>query len=374
MPGIGPQLVSTRVASGSAAAPIARRARSSEELLAGAGDSRSARAGTGDGRSTSTPAVVVEREPAGLDTDSATAQTIRKMCEYVRLAIADPLVRRCAAFAWRRFGQGLPSSDMKVWAVFWWVKHCIRFRQDEATMFRVGLEQEQDLLIDPRLLLRMREPAEDCDGFTMLGAAMASILGVPVYIVTVAASPDDRRRWSHVFLVALTRAGVVPLDMSHGVGPGWMIPRGHIFRWQAWGLDGRPVDIAPARFQGLHGYVRTSSRGLGQDDYFLTDADYTAALPAASGGGGGNWAPWLQGLIQQGVDVVGKIYTPPAYQQTVRDPVTGQMLSTTVRNYASPSTALTAGAGSLAGVPPIVWWAGGGLIALVVLSKAMQSR
>jgi hypothetical protein len=298
------------------------------------------------------------------------------MCEYVRLAIADPFVRRCADFAWRRFGQRLPSADMKVWAVFWWVKHSIKFRQDEATMFRVGLEAEQDLLIDPRLLVRMSEPAEDCDGFTMLGAAMAAILEVPVYIVTVAASPDDRRRWSHVFLVALTRAGVVPLDMSHGVGPGWMIPRGRIFRWQAWGLDGRPVDIAPAKFQGLHGYVRTNARGLGQEEY-LTEADYRAGLPGAGlpgydYGGGSNWSSFWQGLARQGVDIVGKIYTPPAYQQTVRDPVTGRMLSTEVRNYASPATALTAGAGSLAGIPPLVW-VGGALLAVFAVSK-MGSR
>jgi hypothetical protein len=135
--------------------------------------------------------VRVERTAAAADTDAATRQTVEKMCEYIRAGVADPMVQRCAAYAWRRFGMALPSLDMKAWAVFWWVKHCIRFRQDEATMFRVGLQDEQDLLIEPALLVRMKDPAEDCDGFTMLGSAMLSILGVPVCIATVAVSPDD---------------------------------------------------------------------------------------------------------------------------------------------------------------------------------------
>lgn len=336
--------------------------------------------------------VEVERAAASGDTDAATRQTVEKMCEYIKAGIADPMVQRCAEYAWRRFGMGLPSLDMKAWAVFWWVKHCIRFRQDEATMFQVGLEDEQDLLIAPALLVRMKDPAEDCDGFTMLGAAMLSILGVPVYIATVAVSPDEPRRWSHVFPVAVLPSGVLPLDMSHGPGPGWMIPRAQIFRWQAWGLDAKPADLAPRKFQGLHGYVR-SNRGMGACDLSIGLDDFTglpcgqvsqvpteSPYPVVMGGAPGqvsvavpagmDWTTFAQSLAANASRVIGSILTPPAYQQVVRD-AAGNIVSTTVRN-ATGATALTAGAGALGS--PVVWIGGGIVLALILSSMGKRGR
>jgi hypothetical protein len=336
----------------------------------------------------------IERTAAAADVDTATRQTVEKMCGYIAASIPDPLVMRCAGYAWRRFGMGLDSPAMKCWAVFWWVKHCVAFRQDEATMFRVGLQDEQDLLIEPAVLVRMKNPAEDCDGFTMLGAAMLSILGVPVYIATVAASPDDRSRWSHVFPVAVLPSGVLPLDMSHGVGPGWMIPRGHIFRWQAWGLDGRPANVpAPHKFQGLHGYVRRG-RGMGACDPTIglddftglpcqvsqvpTESPYPVVMTPTSYGTqvqvpvppGMDWTTFAQSLATNASKLIGAIVTPPAYQQVVRD-AAGNIVSTTVRN-ASGATALTAGAGALSSSPII--WIGGGLLLAVVLASMSKSR
>lgn len=339
----------------------------------------------------------IESTPAADDSDTATRQTVEKMCAYIKAGVADPLVVDCAAYAWRRFGVGLDSPAMKCWAVFWWVKHCIRFRQDEATMFRAGLRDEQDLLIAPALLVRMKEPAEDCDGFTMLGAAMLSALNVPVYIATVAASPDDPARWSHVFPVAvLPGGGVLPLDMSHGVGPGWMIPRSQIFRWQAWDLNGRPVSLAPRKFQGLHGYVR-SGRGMGSCDPSAADFNSADCMSPTDLTGAGqvpgetpypvvftppppvavygppvpapaNTAPWWQ-LAGSAENLLARLVTPPAYQQITRDAY-GNVISTTVRN-ATGATALTAGAGALSS-NPIVWIGGGLLLALAFLSVSKR--
>jgi len=211
----------------------------------------------GDGRP-----IQVDEIPAGESTDEATARTVAKMCEYVRASIADPQVRAAAQYASTHFAMGDRSPASLVWAVFWYVKHCVKFRQDEATMFRVGREHEYDLLIAPAVLVRMQDPAEDCDGFTMLTAALCAILGLPVYIATVAVSPGEPDRWSHVFAIAMVNGSVVPLDTSHGSGPGWMVPRERIYRFQAWDLDGRPVDLEPSKFRGLHGYVRN---GMGDD-------------------------------------------------------------------------------------------------------------
>jgi hypothetical protein len=206
----------------------------------------------------------VDRVPAADDSDTATRQTVGLMCEYIRKAAADRFVQQCAKTAWRRFGRSSLNPTMKAWAAYWWVKHCIKFRLDEATMFQVGEKDQQDLLLSPSVLFRMDKPSEDCDGFTMALGALLVCLGVPVVIATVAADAGDKTRWSHVFLVSIINGEPIPLDASHGVGPGWMVPPNNIYRWQAWGLDGKPVNVRPSKFQGLHGYVRTgpgASRG-----------------------------------------------------------------------------------------------------------------
>lgn len=173
------------------------------------------------------------------------------MADFIRKCVDDPQVRAAARYAWERFGLGSSDPAMKCWGVFWWVKHCVRFRLDEATMFQMGERNQQDLLIAPDVLLRFKNPSEDCDGFTMLEASMLRVLGVPVVIATVAANPDEPARWSHVFPCALLAGGnVLPLDASHGVGPGWMVPPERIYRWQSWDLNGNPVKVEPLKRRG----------------------------------------------------------------------------------------------------------------------------
>jgi hypothetical protein len=227
--------------------------------------------------------VVVQAVPAGDHTDTSTARTVAMMCDYIAQSVDDPGVQQAAAYCFNHFAAGRRDPGMLAWAVFWYVKHCVKLRQDEATLFRIGARDEFDLLIAPSVLVRMKNPAEDCDGFTMLCAALCSILGLPVFIATVAVSPDDPSRWSHVFPCAMVDGAIVPLDASHGPGPGWMVPRSRIYRFQAWSLDGRPLDIGIARFQGLHNYVR-QSRGFGDGD---TGDDFTdGSLPTTADTGG----------------------------------------------------------------------------------------
>lgn len=200
------------------------------------------------------PQLAVLRVPAASDSDGATIQTVRMMGDFIRKCAADPLVIAAADYAWKHFGYSRPDPAMKCWGVYWWVKHCIKFRLDEATMFRIGERDQQDLLTAPDVLLRMKDPAEDCDGFTMLEASMLRVLGVPVVIATVAANGSEPWRWSHVFPCALLPGDVVlPLDASHGKGPGWMVPQSQIYRWQAWDCDGNTVNVRPLNHRGLHG-------------------------------------------------------------------------------------------------------------------------
>jgi hypothetical protein len=186
------------------------------------------------------------------------------MCELIRKSCADPFTQQCALYAKQHFSMGSNDPAALAWGVFWYVKHSVRFTLDEGTMFKIGERDEQDLLIAPEVLLRMKDPAEDCDGFTMLTAALLTCLGVPVLIATVATEADDPSRWSHVFLCAIVNGRVMPLDTSHGPAPGWMVPRSRIHRWQTWKLDGTPADVQIPSYQGLHGYSRTRRSGLGQ--------------------------------------------------------------------------------------------------------------
>ena len=214
------------------------------------------------------PAIALSRTRALDDSDGATRQTVEKMCELIREGVNDPLVQRCAAYARDRFAMGSTDQAALAWGVFWYVKHCVKFRLDEGTMLQVGEardaygQQQQDLLIAPAVLVRMKDPSEDCDGFTMLTAALLACLGVQVLIATVAVDMDDPSRWSHVFLCAIINGRVKPLDTSHGTAPGWMVPRSRINRWQTWTLDGRPADVSIPTFQGLHAYQ--TYPGLGQ--------------------------------------------------------------------------------------------------------------
>ena len=351
----------------------------------------------------------MDATPAAADTDTATVQTVERMADYIGRATKDDRVRACADYAWRRFGCGSEALSAKAWGVFFWCKHSVRFRTDEATMRRVGLNDEQDLLIEPALLVRMLDPAEDCDGFTMLGAALLTLLGVPCYLITVAADPSDRERWSHIFLVAVTEGGYLPMDISHGKGPGLrsMVPRGQIYRWQAWSPQGElaplTLDQVDLRaYSRLHGYVRASGpslgarpryrrRGVGQDptDPFadisstgytpadITSVSYGPSLatppfsPAAPAAGGVNWTQLFGSLGASTAGALSRVFAPPAYQQTVRDPITGQILSTTVSAFATPSTGFTVGAGVL-GSSSMPWILGG--LALVGLAVAFSKK
>lgn len=206
------------------------------------------------------PPIALSRTRALDDSDGATRQTVEKMCELIRESATDPLVQQCAAYARDRFAMGSTDQAALAWGVFWYVKHCVKFRLDEGTMLQIGEshdafgQQQQDLLIAPGVLVRMRNPSEDCDGFTMLTAALLTCLGVQVLIATVAVDMDDPSRWSHVFLCAIINGRVKPLDTSHGTAPGWMVPRNRINRWQTWTLDGRPADVSIPTYQGLHEY------------------------------------------------------------------------------------------------------------------------
>jgi len=197
----------------------------------------------------------MERRTVPDDDDQATAETISMMCDYIRAGVKDPLCVAWAEWALDCFGMGVDDARAKFWAVFWCLKHAVKYRRDEPELFRIGERSARDLLTAPSVLVRQAAPAEDCDGFTMLACTLLQILGVPAFIVTAKVDPGEPGRWSHVFAMAdVAGVGLCSLDGSHGKAPGWMVPRSHIFGYQVWDLNGRPIHkklpVVQPRLQG----------------------------------------------------------------------------------------------------------------------------
>jgi len=230
-----------------------------------------------------------EEQAAGPDDNTATAQTVERMCRHIAGAVAhDPATKAAADDALRRFGNvTLAPLRRRAWAVWWYVKHRMKFTQDTSLLASMLHEPPQrELMISPAILLRMKEPQGDCDDYTMLVCALLKCLGVPFEIATIAADPGEPERWSHVYAVALVEDGErVPIDASHGKFPGWEVPGEHILRYQAWDETGEPIEgRRPSVRSQLNGYVPPRRRGLGQDtgdgsdSFASTDAAATAEM------------------------------------------------------------------------------------------------
>lgn len=197
-----------------------------------------------------------ERTPQGERTSTGvvTEQTVRKMCAHIRAALADPIVRSVAA----RATAHSKTPAEKLSALWLWVKGHVKFVHDDTLIRQLFNEDGHfELLISPPVLLRMNEPRGDCDDFTMLIVALATLAGFDCGIVTLAC---DRRRpgeYSHVYGCAELPGMLAPLDCSHGKYPGWEVPARDIQRKTVWDLNGRVVSdegsADSARSSGVSG-------------------------------------------------------------------------------------------------------------------------
>jgi hypothetical protein len=224
-----------------------------------------------------------ERIPADLnDTDKSTRLTVAAMCRHIREAEQHPLMRRYAREVKARWAAGNPATAT-AWGVFWFCKSTVRFRSDEAAMFSLlNTTDEYDLLIPPPVLMQMVRPEGDCDDFTMLACTLLRLNRIEPEIVTVACDPNDRRRWSHVYLRAILPDGRrIALDPTNGDYPSWEVPPAHCTRKQIWNMDGQPIN-APDSWSDkrLHAYRR---RGVGQDSTTVLPSFATWNYGAAPG-------------------------------------------------------------------------------------------
>lgn len=305
-------------------------------------------------RASGGPQLVKERRPVSDDDNQATAATVQMMCDYIAEGVKDDGCKSWAVCAVRQYALGQTDPRMLCWGVFWLLKHCVKYVRDEPALFRMGEGDARDFLIAPAVLVGMAEPKEDCDGFAMLACTLLQILGIKSYIVTVKADPEKPSRWSHVFAVAELPGGACAVDATeHGVFPGWMIPRQHIFNYQFWDLSGRPVKHALPLAGKMAGYVRTRRRGMGDalDDEIQalpvgnTDLEYgspyippgtlPSSLPVAAPPT--DWTTILSSIFSGAAKVASVAEAPPG---SVINPNTGMIYTPGALNTSSLSSFL----------------------------------
>jgi hypothetical protein len=194
------------------------------------------------------------------DSDLATAQTIRAMCEHIHRASKDPVVRAIAMEAETKMRMGAAGSGC-----FWWAKHFVKqLPHSQFKALFAPFPQKRQLLVAPEVVVRAKNPAGDCSTFSMLIAAMLESLGIRWELVTVAVEPSAPWLYSHVFVRAVSADGIrLTLDGSHGKSPGSEVPRARQLRRQVWDENGNAISDA-AVVSELGEY--RPMPGLGQDD------------------------------------------------------------------------------------------------------------
>lgn len=244
------------------------------------------------------------------DTDQLTRVTAGKMADAMRRAVVDPVLLSAVRVAIQVAGADWADRPAVIVAVWDYVRAAVRFVQDDDVLrATLGMSDELELLIEPPVLLRMAQPAGDCDDFTMLTGAMLLAAGIQwVEVVTIAADGADPRRYSHVYLQVAdpgaNDAGVTVLDCSHGAYPGWEAPQ--YYRRTTWGRI-----TAPAVAVHEH-HERTKQQGAKMHGLTARPGMYAAGGGLAGMGMGDfDWGT-LAGQITTGTfDVIKQVTQKP---------------------------------------------------------------
>lgn len=161
--------------------------------------------------------------------DVSTVATVRILRRLAHQYANDPSVLAANADAMRALHAGA-SQRARACAIFYWIRHRVRFVEDESLLYeQLGVAPEnldKELLIVPPVLLRMPVPMGDCDDFSLLAAVMAMAAGIRAYFVTVAADAEDPAKFSHIYVCVYLsdEDAYLCLDAGnrmHMVPPGW---------------------------------------------------------------------------------------------------------------------------------------------------------
>jgi hypothetical protein len=212
-------------------------------------------------------AVRVRVRELGEDPDGQVAGTVGVMRERVQEDVRNPQFQ-----AWARgicgSGDGGTGDDLLIVDnAYTHVKGVIRFERDEVNAARIsggGVDPDDvvEVIIRPVDMMEYVKDGKsvgDCDDFSMYLAALLEACGVPCSFVTVAADREAPYQFSHVYVAAYpmvdggTGGGSgervrIPLDASHGDGPGWEAEQVVTVRrkkeWKVSGCIGSLLEVA----------------------------------------------------------------------------------------------------------------------------------
>jgi hypothetical protein len=196
--------------------------------------------------------------------------------------------------------------------IFEYVRSSVTFVQDEDVLTQeFGVRPDNELLIEPAVLLSMDKPRGDCDDFSMLTASLLLVVGLPAYFVTVKADHRQPDRWSHVYVGTVLEDGTeYPLDCSHGPFAGW--ETNQAINKQRWPVY-MPGDIGGNMFGPESDKVTSSPfpgmRGLGSGDYGGEVGSGDSVI-TGGGGGGTDWGNVIGAVANATQRTVSSLYSP----------------------------------------------------------------
>jgi hypothetical protein len=189
---------------------------------------------------------IVEPRPAGGDDEANTAQTVARMLEYSTADAQEPAIKNATAqaIAGRRSKQG------KAAGIFNWI--CARLHYVEDKDLHLGDFRpdcaDAEILIRPADVLRMPQPAGDCDEYSMLARAMLLSAGIRASFITVECDEDAPGDYSHIYVRAYTPAALafdaIPNAAVHGIGYE-VAPTGKRREWSEGGNNGSRPTMKP---------------------------------------------------------------------------------------------------------------------------------
>lgn len=230
------------------------------------------------------------------DSDAATNITVQWMAEKAAADSSSEIVGRAMRDA---VAAGVSSFPDLCRAVHSWVRSHVRFVPDRVPAVGAGQPANTEVLIRPVDILRMPEPAGDCDCISMLVASMLlaarasmRLRDLDLYFVAVGADSWRPREFSHVYVYAINRGIVMPIDASHGPVAGWETAN-RFGKKRVWSVDGVSMiaRILGGRGPFLH--------GLGDDG---SDFSFTSDI--------------LPGLFKAGEQIAVNVTRPAGLIQT----------------------------------------------------------
>ena len=168
------------------------------------------------------PIHITSRVTNPYDNEVSTKDTVNQMIALVRRAARYPVIHSVVNTLLSSLPVNYTNKDLAR-AIFWYVKGKVTFRQDEEIVSSdLGYQDwNQELLIDPGLLVSMAQPQGDCDDFSLLTATLLTAAHIPTKFVTIAADAGEPERFSHIYVKAWLDGKWVPMDTSHGNLLGW---------------------------------------------------------------------------------------------------------------------------------------------------------